>query len=97
MVQPKLFIDVTKKQLKQSANRYKDTYNELFNNLPKWKQSAIIEDVAANKNSGILVDFIKSVIELAEREELELNEKKVLPTKKVAVKSKVHDSLDEYF
>lgn len=60
---------MTKKQLKQSANRYKDTYYKLFNNLPKWKQSAINEDVAANKNSGLLVDFIKSVIELAEREE----------------------------
>lgn len=60
---------MTKKQLKESANHYKRCYDQIFNGLPSWRQAAIKEDVALKKNSGILTDFIRMVIEVAEREE----------------------------
>jgi len=63
---------VTKKQLKESANHYKKCYDQIFNGLPSWRQAAIKEDVALKKNSGILTDFVRMVIEAAEREECKL-------------------------
>lgn len=47
---------------------YKQTYNKLFTELPKWKQFAIIEDSKNNNWSGILTDFVKNVIYTAEIE-----------------------------
>lgn len=47
---------------------YKNTYNNLLNQMPKWKQIAIKEDSEKNKMSGILTDFIAIVIETAEKE-----------------------------
>lgn len=41
----------------------------MFNALPLWKRLAIQEDVRDNKNSGILSDFVTSVITTAESEE----------------------------
>lgn len=60
---------MTKQQLKEAAKRYEECYNKLFNALPLWKRLAIQEDVRDNKNSGILSDFVTSVITTAESEE----------------------------
>jgi hypothetical protein len=60
---------VTKKQIKESAGRYKKCYEEILNALPSWRQRAIREDIADRKNSGLLTDFVRMVIEAAEREE----------------------------
>jgi hypothetical protein len=46
---------------------YKTIYNEEFNKLPKWKQVAVTEDITNKKSSGLTDDFIKSVIEKAEK------------------------------
>jgi len=54
-----------------TSKQYKDTYNRKFNELPKWKQLAIKEDSQNNKWSGLLTDFIKGVIETAEKEYIE--------------------------
>lgn len=60
---------MTKKQIKESAGRYKKCYDEILDALPQWRQRAIREDVADRKNSGLLTDFVRMVIEAAEREE----------------------------
>jgi len=60
---------VTKKQLKESANHYKKCYDQILNGLPLWRQAAIKEDVVSRKSSGVLTDFIRMVIQVAEREE----------------------------
>lgn len=46
---------------------YKTIYDTEFDKLPKWKQNAIQEDLANNKNTGMTSDFIKLVIEKAEK------------------------------
>lgn len=46
---------------------YKTIYNEEFNKLPKWKQVAVTEDITNKKSSGLTDEFIKSVIEKAEK------------------------------
>ena len=46
---------------------YKTIYNEEFNKLPKWKQVAVTEDIKNKKSSGLTDEFIKSVIEKAEK------------------------------
>jgi hypothetical protein len=46
---------------------YKTIYDTEFDKLPKWKQNAIQEDLANNKNTGMPSDFIKLVIEKAEK------------------------------
>lgn len=49
-----------------TSEHYKNTYNKLFNELPKWKQMAVKEDSSKNHWSGLLTDFIKNVIYTAE-------------------------------
>lgn len=61
-----------------TAKQYKDTYNRMFNELPKWKQLAIKEDSLNNKWSGLLTDFVKGVIETAEKEYKEKKDDEVL-------------------
>lgn len=61
-----------------TAKQYQDTYNRKFNELPKWKQLAIKEDSLNNKWSGLLTDFVKGVIETAEKEYKEKKEDEVL-------------------
>lgn len=61
-----------------TAKQYQDTYNRKFNELPKWKQLAIKEDSINNKWSGLLTDFIKGVIETAEKEYKETKKDEVL-------------------
>lgn len=51
-----------------TSEHYKNTYNKLFNELPKWKQMAVKEDSERNNWSGILTEFIKNVIYTAEKE-----------------------------
>lgn len=46
---------------------YKKIYNEEFNKLPRWKQVAVNDDLAHKKSSGLTDDFIKLVIERAEK------------------------------
>jgi len=46
---------------------YKTVYQQKFNELPKWKQLAIVEDSEKNHWSGILTEFIKGVIEEADK------------------------------
>lgn len=61
-----------------TAKQYQDTYNRKFNELPKWKQLAIKEDSLNNKWSGLLTDFVKGVIETAEKEYKETKKDEVL-------------------
>ena len=51
-----------------TSEHYKNTYNKLLNELPKWKQMAVKEDSEKNHWSGILTEFIKNVIYTAEKE-----------------------------
>ena len=51
-----------------TSQHYKNTYNKLFNELPKWKQMAVKEDSERNNWSGLLTEFIKNVIYTAEKE-----------------------------
>lgn len=51
-----------------TSNQYKTTYDRLFNQLPKWKQLAVKEDSDRDYWSGILTDFVKNVIDTAEKE-----------------------------
>ena len=51
-----------------NAEVYKQIYTELFNLQPRWKQIAIVEDIASKKtDSGILDEFILNVISTAEK------------------------------
>ena len=51
-----------------TSEHYKNTYNKLLNELPKWKQMAVKEDSEKNHWNGILTEFIKNVIYTAEKE-----------------------------
>ena len=47
---------------------YKTVYHRKFDELPMWKKHAIKEDSKKEQWSGILTEFIASVIEEAEKE-----------------------------
>jgi len=51
-----------------TSTQYKETYNKLLTELPKWKQIAVNEDSERNNWSGILTEFVQSVILTAEKE-----------------------------
>ena len=51
-----------------TASFYKTVYQRKFKEMPSWKRLAIVEDSNRNNWSGLLTDFIKSVIEEAEKE-----------------------------
>lgn len=51
-----------------TSTQYKETYNKLLNELPKWKQIAVKEDSERNNWSGILTEFVQTVILTAEKE-----------------------------
>lgn len=51
-----------------TASFYKTVYQRKFNELPRWKKLAIVEDSERNNWSGLLTDFVKAVIEEAEKE-----------------------------
>ena len=51
-----------------TASFYKTVYQRKFNEMPRWKQLAIVEDSKRNNWSGLLTDFVKVVIEEAEKE-----------------------------
>lgn len=63
-----------KKSVKVQAEKYRNTYNKVFADLPNWKKCAIEEDSKLNKRTGILVDFLSQVIYNAEKEEIVINE-----------------------
>ena len=46
-----------------TASFYKTVYQRKFNELPRWKKLAIVEDSERNNWSGLLTEFIKAVIE----------------------------------
>ena len=50
-----------------TSSFYKTVYQRKFNELPKWKQFAIIEDSENDHWSGILTEFVKAVIEEADK------------------------------
>jgi len=58
------------KKKKQEVNRYQMAYNRLFEAYPPWKRYAIEEDLKNKNDSGLLVEFVKNVIETAENEEI---------------------------
>ena len=51
-----------------TASFYKTVYQRKFNEMPRWKKLAIVEDSERNHWSGLLTDFVKAVIEEAEKE-----------------------------
>jgi len=51
-----------------TASFYKTVYQRKFEELPRWKKLAIVEDSERNNWSGLLTEFIKDVIEEAEKE-----------------------------
>jgi hypothetical protein len=51
-----------------TASFYKTVYQRKFEELPRWKKLAIVEDSERNNWSGLLTEFIKTVIEEAEKE-----------------------------
>jgi hypothetical protein len=51
-----------------TASFYKTVYQRKFNEMPRWKQLAIVEDSTHNNWSGLLTEFIKAVIEEAEKD-----------------------------
>lgn len=51
-----------------TASFYKTVYQRKFNELPRWKKLAIVEDSERNNWSGLLTEFIKAVIEEAEKD-----------------------------
>ena len=51
-----------------TASFYKTVYQRKFEELPRWKKLAIVEDSERNNWSGLLTDFVKAVIEEAEKE-----------------------------
>ena len=91
----KLFIDVTKKQLKAQAAAYKSAYNSILESYAPWKRNAVLEDLNKKSNNGFVIEFAKAVIALAESSEVVDNMHKVIPSKKRVVKAKVSDSLDK--
>ena len=51
-----------------TASFYKTVYQRKFNEMPRWKQLAIVEDSTRNNWGGLLTEFIKAVIEEAEKD-----------------------------
>jgi len=51
-----------------TSSFYKTVYQRKFEELPRWKKLAIVEDSERNNWSGLLTEFIKAVIEEAEKE-----------------------------
>ena len=51
-----------------TASFYKTVYQRKFNEMPRWKQLAIVEDSTRNNWSGLLTEFVKAVIEEAEKD-----------------------------
>ena len=51
-----------------TASFYKTVYQRKFEELPRWKKLAIVEDSERNNWSGLLTEFIKAVIEEAEKD-----------------------------
>lgn len=61
--------------MNKMAKRYKQAYNTVFQQLPYWKQQAVIEDAAnSNTNSRVMVEFASEVVKVAENEEISLTE-----------------------
>ena len=60
----------SKKIVADMKNRYQSAYDNIYNNYPQWKKTAIREDIKNNYQSGLLTEFIKKVIETAEDDQI---------------------------
>jgi hypothetical protein len=53
----------------EMARKYESAYKKLFDNFPKWKQTAIVESLASKRTDDDLLNyFIKDVIAIAEND-----------------------------
>ena len=68
------------------AQRYKLSYETLLAACPKWKRTAILEDIANKKNSGLLTEFIGNVSISAELQDIVT---KAVPARRKAARSDV--------
>jgi hypothetical protein len=51
----------------EMANKYKETYNKLLNELPPWKKKAVIDSTKLKRTDDYLLnEFIKNVAYIAE-------------------------------
>ena len=59
----------SKKELNSTSEKYRYAYNFLFNSYEHWKQLALQEDLATNREDSYIIDeFVKEVIRIAEGE-----------------------------
>jgi len=80
-----------------TSKLYENAYHHIFNNLPKWKQLAIREDSDRNNWSGLLTEFVKNVISMAENHQITSNSKTVKSTKnKTNKKRKRNNTNNKY-
>lgn len=68
------------------AQRYKLSYETLLAECPKWKRTAVLEDITNKINSGLLTEFIGNVIISAELQEVAAA---TVPVRRKAVRSKI--------
>lgn len=72
-----------------TASFYKTVYQRKFDELPRWKKMAIVEDSKRNNWSGLLTDFIKVVIEEAEKEYANSKTTETKPTTEYPAESEI--------
>jgi len=72
------------------ARRYKLSFETLLAACPKWKRTAVLEDIANKKNTGLLTEFIGNVIISAESQDVAAP---VVPARRKAARSKI-ESVD---
>ena len=72
-----------------TASFYKTVYQRKFEELPRWKRLAIVEDSERNHWSGILTDFVKAVIEEAEKEYANSKPSTPTPSKEFVSESEI--------
>jgi hypothetical protein len=81
---------VTTKKNKVMAQRYKLSFETLLAACPKWKRTAVLEDIANKKNTGLLTEFIGNVIISAESQDVAAP---AVPARRKAARSKI-ESVD---
>lgn len=72
------------------AQRYKLSYETLLAACPKWKRTAVLEDIANKNNTGLLTEFIGNVIISAELQDVAAPP---VPAPRKAARSKI-ESVD---
>lgn len=64
-------MTIDKSIVTSMAEKYRLAEKLVFAKLKPWQQAAIQEDKAAGKDSGILTQFVKDVIHMAENMEIQ--------------------------